>query len=363
MENLANEYVTTLAEAIDDDDTEFDLTDAPPASLAAGNFRLRLGAADETDPEYVLVGTVSGSTVSGCTRGVEGSTPASWGSGTVAAQVMTRAGLYDLAPRSNFEAVAPPDVDADETEGYAVGSRWIDTDTGTEYVCVDPDTGAAVWIELAPAGSSGASWPGDTKPTSPGANDEEWEGTADTLPTDWAWVSAAPTFNINSYYPSLFVIERADTTERKVRKSNFTMAATSGLWIKFGVGGKWGASSQFEFIIYDSASSDGYGFGIHNQNVALARDSNAGSLSNRGTFSLEGNQWMAPVYMGVMRVSNTWQTFVSRDGISWSEVQSADTRSFTVARLELRWSMDNAVKTRGWIDWIRYRTDNEFPRP
>lgn len=219
-----------------------------------------------------------------------------------------------------------------------------------------------------PAGSggSGGTFPlglaaPDKIPASPGAMDEEWEGTADTLPTNWAWVSAAPTFSINSTMPSWFIIERSDTTERKLRRSSFTMAATSGLWIKFGAGGKLGISGQFEFIIYDSASSNGYGFGVHNGNVWLARDSNAGVLANRGTFTSTDRGSHA--VMGVMRVSNTWQTWFSWDGINFFEIQSADTRTFTVDRLELRWSTDNAMKQRGIVDWIRYRTDNLFPKP
>lgn len=247
------------------------------------------------------------------------------------------------------------------------GTPLATTGTTLDFVgagVVASGTGATKTITIAGGGGTfplGLAAP-DKIPSSPGAEDEEFEGTADTLPTDWAWVSAAPTFNLNSYYPSWFIIERSDTTERKLRKSNFTMAATSGLWIKFGNGTNNGTTSQFEFIIYDSASSNGYGFGIHNGNVAVARDSNAGSLVNRGTWTIATGH-AGHIYMGVMRVSDTWQTWFSYDGIHWEETQSADTRAFTVDRLELRWSSDTSIKSRGSVDWIRYRADNEFPRP
>lgn len=232
-------------------------------------------------------------------------------------------------------------------------------------------SGATKTITIAGGGGSfplGMAAP-DKIPASPGSNDQEWEGTADTLPTDWAWVGTTPTFTINSDFPSWLVIERAagGTTEYKLRKSNFTMAATSGLWVKMGIGVSAAASSQWEWIIYDSSSSNGYGAGVHNGQVWLARDSNAGSLSNRGTLDV-GNPRATHMYIGVVRVSNTWATYLSADGLNWQMLQSADTRSFTVDRLEFRWSSDAAGFSSTWlgrasIDWIRYRTDNLFPKP
>ena len=40
-----------------------------------------------------------------------------------------------------------PTVTDDNTLGYSIFSRWIDTATNKEYVCVDASTGVAVWIE------------------------------------------------------------------------------------------------------------------------------------------------------------------------------------------------------------------------
>lgn len=49
--------------------------------------------------------------------------------------------------KSNHAATAAPGVGNDNTQGYAVGSRWIDTTNDAEYVCLDASTGAAVWTE------------------------------------------------------------------------------------------------------------------------------------------------------------------------------------------------------------------------
>lgn len=305
-ETFANDYTTTLSAGILSSDTTITVVDAVPAALT-GSFRIRIG------DELILVGSASGTTFSSCTRGVEGTTAVAHSSGDDVANVLTVAGLAALAP-------------------------------------------------TVPVGN----YLGDAYPASPGAEDEEFEGTADTLPTDWAWVSAAPSFRLNSDYPSLFVIDRAanDSTERKLRKSNFTMDATSGLWVKMGIDYKYGDTGQFEFMIYDSASSTGYGFGIHNGYVPIARQSTSGGAPvNRGT-GRQYSQAARWTYLGVKRVSNTWETWYSDDGVNWTLIQTIDTLAFTVARLELRWSggaVGYAASAR--VDWIRYRTDNNFPKP
>jgi hypothetical protein len=50
-------------------------------------------------------------------------------------------------PKTNWNATAAPDEDNDETEGYSVGSLWIDQTGKEAYRCVKDDEGAAEWIE------------------------------------------------------------------------------------------------------------------------------------------------------------------------------------------------------------------------
>jgi len=59
-----------------------------------------------------------------------------------------------VGPKSNL-ALVPPTPSNDDSEGYEVQSRWIDTALGREYVCVDATTGAAVWVETTGGGGSG----------------------------------------------------------------------------------------------------------------------------------------------------------------------------------------------------------------
>lgn len=55
---------------------------------------------------------------------------------------------------NNDFASAAPTVNDDEGDTYETGSRWLDTSNGREYVCTDPTTGAAVWVDLIGAGGA-----------------------------------------------------------------------------------------------------------------------------------------------------------------------------------------------------------------
>lgn len=51
------------------------------------------------------------------------------------------------AVQNNYAASAAPTVNNDTTEGYSVGSVWIDTTADEAYRCLDATEGAAVWTE------------------------------------------------------------------------------------------------------------------------------------------------------------------------------------------------------------------------
>ena len=56
------------------------------------------------------------------------------------------------AQLNNFSASTAPTINDDSGDGYSVGSRWINTTSDEEYVCVDSTGGAAVWKNTTPAG-------------------------------------------------------------------------------------------------------------------------------------------------------------------------------------------------------------------
>lgn len=47
--------------------------------------------------------------------------------------------------KNNFAGVAAPLVTNDSSQGYSIGSRWIDTTGDESYICVDNTVNAAVW--------------------------------------------------------------------------------------------------------------------------------------------------------------------------------------------------------------------------
>ena len=46
----------------------------------------------------------------------------------------------------NLAGTVAPTVNNDNTEGYSVGSKWIDTVAQETYRCLDTSTGAAIWV-------------------------------------------------------------------------------------------------------------------------------------------------------------------------------------------------------------------------
>jgi hypothetical protein len=59
---------------------------------------------------------------------------------------------YDpiAACKSNMAASTTPGTGNDKTQGYVVGSIWINTTANTVYMCTNNATGAAVWVKLSP---------------------------------------------------------------------------------------------------------------------------------------------------------------------------------------------------------------------
>lgn len=58
----------------------------------------------------------------------------------------TQVGLSEVENlKVNLNASTAPGTSDDGTAGYSIGSRWIDTLTNLEYVCIDATNGAAAW--------------------------------------------------------------------------------------------------------------------------------------------------------------------------------------------------------------------------
>ena len=58
----------------------------------------------------------------------------------------------------NNVAHCDPDISADDITGYTVSSRWLNVQTGVEWICTDTTTGVAKWRPVA----VGYGWPSGT---------------------------------------------------------------------------------------------------------------------------------------------------------------------------------------------------------
>lgn len=78
---------------------------------------------------------------------------------TLTAVVLAHEGdpLYSVVTDNNFYGTVAPTVNDDAGSGYVVGSRWVDTVSGKEYVCVDATVAAAVWNETTGGGATTSS--------------------------------------------------------------------------------------------------------------------------------------------------------------------------------------------------------------
>ena len=46
---------------------------------------------------------------------------------------------------NKFDAIVDPTANNDNTQGYEVGSHWVNLTNGSSFILVDDTTGAAIW--------------------------------------------------------------------------------------------------------------------------------------------------------------------------------------------------------------------------
>lgn len=71
--------------------------------------------------------------------------------------------------KHNLAAAVDPAANDDSGAGYAVGSRWVNTVAGSEWVCVDASAGAAAWVKTTTSTSGAAGAAGNVQYNNGGA--------------------------------------------------------------------------------------------------------------------------------------------------------------------------------------------------
>lgn len=118
MEQFENNYVTQLNGSINDSTTTI-IVDAGPTDITA-SFRIKI------DDELIMVGSVSSTTFSSCTRGIEGTTAASHADNAVVEHVLTAGSLkYGLGSSNFLESYKiTADTPDDEFDSTSLAGKW-----------------------------------------------------------------------------------------------------------------------------------------------------------------------------------------------------------------------------------------------
>lgn len=311
MELLVNNATTTLNGGINNSVTSVVVTSGA-VFPATGNFRILV------DTELMLVTARSSDTLT-VTRGIEGTAAASHSDLAAVSAVLTAAGF-----------------------------RQYLSDHGLITYCL-----------------------GDLKPTTPGTYDEEFEGVADTLPSNWSWASApsgSDDWFLNSRWPSLLTIEGTGNTTYTLTRASFTPGAGDfGLWFKLHNSPAVGSNAgDFRCYIKNSGGTEGraiewYPPTANGVNARTLKTISSVESAWSGTIPLSAD--VSQIYFGLTRTSgNVWSAWMSNNGVSWQRVGGTETHSFTVDKIEFIFQTTAAQSLTG-LDWVRSRADVEFPRP
>jgi hypothetical protein len=140
-----------------DESALFTVTDGNAFSISAGVANFVISWADGIDPGLVFMSVLVDS--------VEYSFGSyGYGGFEFTGGPVTYANDYDFTGREipdcnyvearaklgKFDATAAPGTGNDNTQGYSVGSDWIDVTNDDAYKCLDASTGAAVWKKTTP---------------------------------------------------------------------------------------------------------------------------------------------------------------------------------------------------------------------
>lgn len=218
------------------------------------------------------------------------------------------------------------------------------------------------------SGSSTRVWPvADRVPTTPGTYDEEFDGASNTLPTNWAWTSApsgSDEWTLNSRWASMLTVEGTGNTSYTLTRTSFTAAATFGIWAK--VHSSYFTTEQNNLRLYVSNSgateqraTEWYA-GTQPAVRALKTVSSSETQSGSTNNMTNGDHCL---YIGITRDgSNNITHWYSKDGMGWSRVTTPESHTFTIDRFKFVLKT-YSVQSFQAVEWVRYRTDNLFPRP
>lgn len=280
---------------------------------------------------------------------------------------------------NNDGAAVAPTVNEDSGDGYAIGSRWLDTTADKEYVCLDATAGAAVWAETT-GGAGGAPStakyivsaahgslsaeiviPGlagspDVVPSSPSSDDDEF----DAALSGWTTLGSLDTSEAN-VIPSHYHIAKTATGTFEVHgiykaapgvPFTVTVALPDYLLDT--------NYQHYAIMLADSTPTKLFLWGPLHQSangVPELLAANWNSRTSRGSFTeYTGTRVLAPKYLRLVVNSSTdLDLWWSHNGLVWKRQATAWNPGFTVANVGLALTgNDVSVTAEAAFDWVRF---------
>lgn len=292
-EQFENNYTTQLNGGISNTDTTI-VVDAGPTNMT-GNFRIKI------DNEIILVGTVSGTSFTGCTRGVEGTTAATHSDNAVVKHILTAEAL-----------------------------KGSDGEYASKY---NPDH--------------------ESPATAPGIA-AEFNGSLDT---SWSWFSAPNNSPDYSTYPGYMYLEHTAGTGGGLSRA-YAPGANATLAAKLAVTNVSGSGTTRAYILgfSDQESTTPTNFNglylIWYSNIVrfttITRTGGAWSVGAEN--NIITTNAVDALYLRHTYASGTGSTFASLDGKTWQPGPTAS-RSLTISHALLIVDATGAFDA-SW-DWIR----------
>lgn len=145
--------------------------------------------------------------------------------------------------KNNYAATGSPGVGNDDTQGYDIGSLWLDTVGQKSYMCMSATTGAAVWKELTVAAAGGGTLPVDD--TTSLVRDPV--DTTKQVRIDAGTVDTATTVTIS--------MPNSDISLLKTNVTTTDPGGTDDSSQNYAVGSQWfNTSSQKAFVCLDAST-------------------------------------------------------------------------------------------------------------
>jgi hypothetical protein len=336
-EKLANNAQTTLVDAINDVDNPAVFNVAIPDRFpTSGNFRVIV------DDEILLVTGVSGNQFT-ASRAQESTVIAAHAAGTKITHVLTAGGTQQFVDERIL--------------------IFVPSQTGNNGKFLQTNGTTTTWKY--------AKSIVDVVPDTPGLYDEEFDGALNTLPTNWSWAvapSGSDSWSVNKpSLPSWLTVYGTGNANYFLTRSNFTPSGNFGIWCKCLVGPSTNSvSCNFRMYVYNSTKTEGRCIEIYPpQNNpsfrALKTISNSESAWSSGAGYAAG-AGSTVYYLGLTRSSsNVWRAWGSNTGLGYQAFGDPETHSFSCDKIEFTFWTANGIKSLNGLDWVRYRSDLDFP--